>query len=101
MSRFTRRALLRTYREAPINCRSRENDESFDATMCNSSTRGMQFVAARYLEPGSTIVIDAGPQDDPSPAPAADRWEAVVRWCRAAEEGGFRVGVQYEEAAGG
>lgn len=96
--RFTRRDFLRTYGEAPIHYRNAGNDERFDATMCNCSRTGMQFVSSRYLQPGSAIIISLKPKGKRTrPGGSCRRREAVVRWCHAEESGHFFTGVQFSE----
>lgn len=98
MNMFTRRGFLRNYKEAPIHFRNTDANEVHNATMCDCSCRGMQFVSDRYLKPGSSIVINLNPNGKRiCKGHLGGRCAAEVRWCQAQKNGGFFIGVQFSD----
>ncbi|MFZ7124836.1 MAG: PilZ domain-containing protein [Desulfobacterales bacterium] len=96
MRPFTRRGFLRQYRNAPIHFQNTDTRELHEATMCDCSRKGMQFISDCYLQPGLPILISRIPAGVGGGSACSLRArKAVVRWCNGCETGSFSTGVQF------
>lgn len=97
--KYTRRSFLRRYREAPVEIRRGDTQQSHHARMSDCCRGGMQLICNRFIEPGSDVVIGPGEHlTDILNGTTHGDYPAKVVWCQRCDKGmsdRFLIGVRF------